>query len=66
MSFPFLLMTEGRCYGVDGCSLSNADDFELDIALSPLSFSSSSTMMHHVSDCLSLRHLKIFTAQDGT
>ena len=37
LSFPILLNTEGRCYNVDGCSLSNTIGFELDVALSPTS-----------------------------
>jgi len=42
LSFPILLKTEECCCGVDGCNLSNTDDFGLDVALSPLSSLASS------------------------
>jgi len=51
LSFPILLKTRGHCHGVDGCSLSNIDDFELDVALLPLPFSTYSAMMYYMSGC---------------
>jgi len=65
LSFPILLKTEGRYCGVDGCNLSNTDDFGLDVALSPLSFPASSAIMCYVSDRLFLRRLETFTGWDG-
>jgi len=62
LSFPILLNTEGRCCNVNGYNLLNTDDFELDIALSPLPFSASSTMMYCVGDHLSLCRLKFSLA----
>jgi len=51
--------------GVNGINLPNTDDVELDVALSPLSFPSSSAMTYCVSDCLSLHHLEILTGWGG-
>jgi len=47
LSFLILLKTQARCHGVDGCYVSNTDDFELDIASSPLSFSASFTVLYY-------------------
>jgi len=48
--FPILLKIEGHCHDIDGYNLSNTDDFKLDVASSPLSFSTSSTVMYYVSE----------------
>ena len=37
LTIPILLNIEGCCYDASGCNLSNTDDFELDVALSPSS-----------------------------
>jgi len=44
LSFAIPLNIEGHCCGVDGCNLSNIDDFGLNVVLSPLSFPASFAM----------------------
>jgi len=56
---------EECCSGVNGCNLSKIDDFRLDVALSPLSFPASSSMIHCASDYLSLNRLEIFIGWGG-
>jgi len=66
LSFPIMLKTEGRGCGVDGYNLSNTNDFELDVALSPLSFLASFVVMYCASEYFSLHHQEIIIDWHGT